>query len=84
MYKLLYIAIQCKILIYAYIGMHIKELEVDRLNKIFDEHDEREPLFLYFAPQNPHSPSQPTNEFLAMYSDEEFPDFTRRAYYGIL
>ena len=59
-----------------------QELMVDRLDEIFNEHDEREPLFLYFAPQNPHTPSQPTDEFLAMYSEEKFPDFLRRTYNG--
>lgn len=55
-----------------------QDLELDRLDKIFTEHDNKQPLFLYFAPQNPHTPSQPTDEFLNKYSADDFEDVRRR------
>jgi hypothetical protein len=47
---------------------------------VFDNHDPSDPLFLYFASQNPHTPSQPTDEFLNLYS-EDIPE-VRRKYLG--
>ncbi|ELT95037.1 hypothetical protein CAPTEDRAFT_126817, partial [Capitella teleta] len=59
-------------------GNHSQDLELDRLDKLFAEHDNKDPLFLYFAPQNPHVPSQPTEEYLSMYSADDFSDVRRR------
>jgi hypothetical protein len=54
---------------------------VERMVEIFNEHDADVPLFLYFAPQNPHDPSQPKEEFLRPYLDSQYTD-KRKKYLG--
>ncbi|ELT98690.1 hypothetical protein CAPTEDRAFT_129771, partial [Capitella teleta] len=66
----------------SYMNFVLQDLEMERLDKVFDEHDSKDPLFLYFAPQNPHTPSQPTDEFLNLYPEDKFNDI-RRKYLGL-
>ncbi|ELU18562.1 hypothetical protein CAPTEDRAFT_195389, partial [Capitella teleta] len=63
-------------------GTHAQDLEIERLDKVFDEHDNKDPLFLYFAPQNSHTPLQPTDEFINLYPEDKFSDI-RRKYLGL-
>ncbi|ELU02545.1 hypothetical protein CAPTEDRAFT_109345 [Capitella teleta] len=64
-------------------GIHSEDLGAERLTAILDGQNAKEPFFLYFSPQNPHTPSQPQAEFLNLYPENRYPDI-RRKYLGLV
>ncbi|ELU00682.1 hypothetical protein CAPTEDRAFT_125641 [Capitella teleta] len=64
-------------------GTHSQDLMVDRLSAVFASHNREEPMFLYFAPQNPHTPSEATENFLRHYPSSMYTEI-RRQYLGLV
>jgi len=68
---------------YSTVGIHSQDLVVDRAQTIIKE-NEGEPMFMYLAFHNPHSPYQPKAEHAALFTDGDHHGAHRTSYLALL
>ena len=64
------------------ITINFQELYSERLKSIIEDHDQKNPLFLYVPLQTPHIPYTVPEEYLDLYPNEE--DLSRKTLLGMV